>query len=94
MVTSYLVKLMITLIFTATQMWCLAQFLLLMIGDNVPEDDLYWENFLTHLSIIDYLFTPVCTSTIADYVSMLIEDFLTEFKDLYSDRSLTPKCTL
>ena len=62
-----------------------------MIGDKVPEDDLYWENFLTHLSIVDYLFAPVCTTTIADYVSMLIEDFLTEFKDLYPDRPLTPK---
>ena len=36
----------------------------------------------------------VFTSTIADYVSMLIEDFLTEFKDLYQDRPLTPKNSL
>ena len=72
-------------------MWYLARFLPLMIGDKVPEDDLHWENFLTHLSIVDYIFAPVCTTAIADYVSILVEDFLAEFKDLYPDRPLTPK---
>ena len=59
-----------------------------MIRDKEPEDDLHWEKILTHLSIVDYILDPVCTT---DYVSMLAEDFLVEFKDLNPDRPLTTK---
>lgn len=43
------------------------------------------------LDIVDELFAPVTTSEKADYVGMLIEDFLETFKDLYPARLLTPK---
>ena len=67
------------------------RYLPLIIGDQVPEDDPYWENFLTHLSILDYLFAPICINAVADYVAMLTEDYLVDFKKLYPDRALTPK---
>ena len=70
-------------------MWCLGQFLPLLIGEFIPEDD-HWENFLTLLDIIYYVFGPVIMHRLATHISMLVEDFLTEFSTLYG-RPLTPK---
>lgn len=75
----------------ATQMWCLGRFLPLLIGSKVPEGDLFWENFLMLLTVMDYVFAPTTTADKADYVTMLVEDFLTEFRDLYPERRLIPK---
>lgn len=72
-------------------MWCLGRFLPLLIGHFVPEGDSFWENFLLLLTIMDYVFSPVTTADKADYVAMLVEDFLTDFKDLYPERRLIPK---
>ena len=72
-------------------MWCLGRFLPLLIGHLVPENDSFWDNFLMLLTIMDYVFAPVTTPDKADYVAMLVEDFLTEFKELYPERRLIPK---
>ena len=76
---------------TASQMWCLGRFLPILIGDLVPEEHCYWENFLTLLDIVNELFAPVTTTDRADYVSLLVEVFLGGFKELYPARPLTPK---
>ena len=68
---------------------CLDRFLPLLIGDFVPEND-YWENFLTLLDVVDYVFAPVTTHHLASHISLLVEDFLTKFSKLYG-RPLTPK---
>ena len=57
----------------------------------MPEDNNFWDNFLMLLTIMDYIFAPVTNADKADYVAMLVEDFLTDFKDLYPERPLTPK---
>ena len=44
------------LLATATQMWCLGHFLPLFIGHLVPEGDIFWDNFLMLLTIMDYVF--------------------------------------
>ena len=49
-------------------------------GDQISEGDRHWENF-----------TPVTTANRADYLAMLVEDFLEEIKDLYPETPLTPK---
>ena len=67
--------------------WCLGRFLPLLIGDFISDDYQY----LTYLEIIDEVFAPITSPERADYVGMLIEDFLEEFKLLYPDRPLTPK---
>ena len=72
-------------------MWCLGRYLPILIGDLIPDDYPYWENYLKHLDIMDEIFAPVTTPERIDYVGMLIEDFLGEFKDLYPDRPVTPK---
>ena len=43
------------------------------------------------LTIMDYVFAPVTTADKADYVAMLVEDFLVDFRDLYPERRLIPK---
>lgn len=71
-------------------MWCLARHLPLLIGDLVPDDDVKWLNFLMLLTCVDYIFAPVMTEEKCHFLSVLIEDFLIAFKDLYDVR-LTPK---
>lgn len=66
-------------------------FLPLLIGHLVPEGDIFWDNFLMLLTIMDYVFAPVTSADKADYVAMLVEDFVTDFKDLYPERCITPK---
>ena len=80
----------IIIIVLASQMWCLARLLPLMIGDLVPTDDDIWENYLTLLDIVDYALAPRTTKEKAAYLAVLVEDFLSEFSRLY-DRPLIPK---
>lgn len=72
-------------------MWCLGRFLPVLIGDKIPDDCPYWENYLTHLDIMDEVFAPVTSGGRLEYITMLIEDFLEEFKELYPERPFTPK---
>ena len=72
-------------------MWCLGRFLPILIGDKIPNDYPYWDNFLSHRQIMDEVFAPITRPDRMDYSAMLIEDFLEEFKELYPDRPLTPK---
>ena len=75
----------------ASQMWCLARFLPLLVGDMVPQDDKRWKNFLRLLRIMEYAFAPVITVDKTFYMELLIEEFLTDFVKLYPGRPLTPK---
>ena len=72
-------------------MWCLGRFLPLIIGDKIPSGHQYWDNYLAHLEIMDEVFAPIIHEERTDYVCMLVEDFLKEFKRLYPERPLTPK---
>lgn len=72
-------------------MWCLGRFLPILIGDKIPSNYAYWENFLCHLVIMDEVFAPITSEERADYLGMLIEDFLEDFTALYPERPLTPK---
>ncbi len=63
----------------------------LLIGHLVPEGDSFWGNFLMLLTTMDYVFAPVTTADKADYVAMLVEDSLTDFKVLYPERRLIPR---
>lgn len=77
-------------ILIASQMWCLGRYLPILVGDKIPDEHPHWEHYLTHLSIMDEVFAPICCEDRLDYISMLIEDFLVEFTELYV-RPLTPK---
>ena len=43
---------------TASQMWLLSQYLPLMIGAEIPNDDEHWKSFTLLLQIMQYLFAP------------------------------------
>ena len=46
-------------------MWCLARHLPLLIGDLIPEQDIYWQNLLNLLHIEEILFAPVTSVPLA-----------------------------
>lgn len=77
--------------FLASQMWCLARLLPLMIGDIASEDEPHWDNFLLMLSIVDYLFAPVTSGDIASYVKLLINEHHQAFCNLYPNAPIIPK---
>ena len=49
-----------------------------MIGDNIPETDIRWQNFL-RLEIIDLLFAPVLSQDDIAYLAFLIEGIIYPF---------------
>ena len=75
----------------ATQMWCLARLLPLMIGEEVEEGDQYWGNFLLLLSILDYCMAPIVSKDWAAYLRMIIQDHHQTFKQLYPSCPIIPK---
>ena len=77
--------------FSASQAWCLGRFLPLLVGDLVSEDNEKWDNFLNLLKIMEYVFAPVTTEDKLDYLQILVEDYLTDFSELYPARPLVPK---
>lgn len=80
-----------TVLIAASQMWCMGRYLPLIVGDLIPEDNEYWQNFLLLLDIIDYIFAPTCNNTIVAYLHFLIEAHHMEFKRLYPENSIIPK---
>ena len=74
----------------ASQMWCLARALPLLIGDLVPQEDEVWKHFIQLLVIMEYIFAPNITTSMTSDVQQLIEMYLTDFKRLFT-RRLTPK---
>ena len=46
-----------------------------MIGDNIPETDIRWQNFLRLLEIIDLIFAPVLSQDDIAYLAFLIEEY-------------------
>uniref|UniRef100_A0A1X7V4A6 Uncharacterized protein n=1 Tax=Amphimedon queenslandica TaxID=400682 RepID=A0A1X7V4A6_AMPQE len=76
---------------TATEMWCLARLLPIMIGNHIPKDNPYWLHFLALLEIVDYLFAPIISTECLDHMRILIRDHHSAFKELYPECNLIPK---
>ena len=81
-------------LYTAAHMWCLGRLLPVMIGDMIPADDEHWQNFLDMMTIVDYVFAPAVTPTIAAFLHGNIRDHHDCFCRLYPDSSLTDHNTL
>ena len=69
-------------------MWCLARMLPLIIGDLIPQDDVYWDHYLRLLHIEELLFSPKTTTRLAAYLSVLVREYLESFQDLYERRAI------
>lgn len=72
-------------------MWFLGRYLPLLIGNFVEDDNCYYENYLSHLEIMDEIFSPVYRIERLGYLKLMIEDFLYDLKLLYPNRPITPK---
>ena len=78
-------------IIIASQMWCLARLLPLMVGELVPQQDPKWDNFILILKITGYLYAPLTSDEIVPYLKSLIEEHHENFCELYPDCSFIPK---
>ena len=72
-------------------MWCLARYLPMLIGTQVPDDHEHWKSFLQLLKIVGIIFSPIVTPGVCAYVQVLIEEHLTAFGQLYPESTITPK---
>ena len=72
-------------------MWLLGRILPMMIGEMVPEDDEYWQNFLVMMEIVDILFCPQISEDTAAFLAASINDHHCWFTELYPDSPIVPK---
>lgn len=75
---------------SASQLWCLAIFLPMMIGSVVPVDDPVWLCYADLLEITRLIFKTSITLVEVEMLEFLISDYLTAFKDCFK-RKLTAK---
>ena len=62
-----------------------------MIGDLIPEHDPYWDNYLLLLTIVDYIFAPTLSKSSSAFLTVLINEHLSDFCELYPNCSIIPK---
>lgn len=76
---------------TAKQMWLLCRVLPLLVGDCIPVEDMHWHCFTLLLKVVDICTTHECTANTAAYLSVLIEEHHSLFKEVYPDLPVLPK---
>ena len=72
-------------------MWNLAVYLPLMIGNLVPESDKEWECFLLLLEILQICVSSVFSVDLVEYLRVLIDMYLTSFRECYPYKNIIPK---
>ena len=77
-------------VFTASQMWLLGRLLPMMVGEYIPEGDVHWACYLNVLRIVTIATAHEVTEGAVAILSLVIEDYLSQFNSLYPD-SITPK---
>ena len=76
---------------SASQMMTLTRFLPLIIGDKIPLEDDHWVSFLLLLKICGLSLSPSFTPDNVAYLSVLIEEKLSLFRQLHPGIRLIPK---
>ncbi|KAK3913563.1 putative hemoglobin and hemoglobin-haptoglobin-binding protein 3 [Frankliniella fusca] len=76
--------------FAGAEMLCFVRNLGEIIGDCVPEDDVYWEFYLSHRKLIDIIFKPLFVRGTENYVGVLVEEHHATFLRLFNE-PLKPK---
>ncbi|KAG1673824.1 hypothetical protein GQR58_015387 [Nymphon striatum] len=76
---------------TAAQMWCLARFLPLMIGDMVPRDNSQWQTLLLLEDVLQYSCAPVLDREHVMMMKDIIEDFHESFRQSFPEETIKPK---
>jgi len=72
-------------------MWNLAVYLPLMIGDLIPESNKEWDCYITLLEILQICVSPLLSVDLVDYLKVLIETYLSLFRQCYPDKNIIPK---
>jgi hypothetical protein len=72
-------------------MWCLSQYLPVLIGVWVPEDHLKYKLMLMLLKLVDIIMSPVTTTHKAVFLRHAIHEHHELFKELYPASTITPK---
>ena len=62
-----------------------------LIGENIPDDDQRWKNFIRILNITNLVLSPVASDTTVNNLEQLIHEHNSQFKILYPEVNLTPK---
>ena len=76
---------------SASQYWCLARFLPLLVGSRIPSDDCFWKFYLTFLEILDIVSSPRVSNDSVTELEVLLQEFFREFKRLYPTLAIIPK---
>lgn len=76
---------------SAVQMWMLAIYLPLIIGDKVDHEDHHWECYLLLLEITMHCTAHGISASTPYYVTALIEQHYRAFKVCYPTINMTPK---
>ncbi len=69
----------------AAQNWCLIRMLPLLIGDHIPEGNLYYSLILNLLNILDIICLPAITETHVPLLQDLIDEIFKKIKYLFPD---------
>lgn len=62
-----------------------------MIGTYIPEDDPHWTHFTSLLEIMRYALAPDILPEEVAWLNISMENFLSEFVELYPNASVIPK---
>lgn len=76
---------------SASKMWMLAVYLPLLIGDLVPEGCEFWDLYMLLLRICSIAASWQIQPDTIPYLSILIEEHHSKFRELYPDKTIIPK---
>lgn len=78
-------------LFTAVQMWRLATFMPFFVGHVIPREQRHWTNFIKMLQLMSLAMAHTHTNETAQYLALVVADYLEEFYFLYPDLGKRPK---
>ena len=81
----------VTVTLLASQMWSLARYLPLLVGDKVQSDDTRWGCFIMLLKITMYCTSRTISISSLNYLEVLIEEHHQAFRKCYPSINMTPK---
>ncbi len=76
---------------SATEKWCFLRNLPLLIGRYVPRNEKHWKLLLLLLDLCDIIFSPTLTPNLASFLSQLIVEHHSYFKEIFPNELLLPK---
>ena len=76
---------------SASEMWCFVRNLPLLIGFSVPREQPHWNLLLMLLDIMDIVFAPALTESLVHFLSHLVEEHHSYFREIFPEKRLLPK---